>query len=206
MDSKKIQRTAFIKISILIFLVVISVVGIIYFNSAENTSKKKLIKFKNETLSMQSRISSLDKQKLKFANSLEIWESMKEKQKKLAGLRISEANHALSILEKKYNIVDLKTVFSKPTSIKKGINSKLVKIISSNSSISFRALTDSHVFQFLDGIQKNFPGYIQVKSINISTEGRVGKDFLRNLSLGHKGSLVYAVIEIIWRDLKYIDQ
>lgn len=202
----KLDKKLYVKLFILLTGFVIFGLGIFYILSSSEDIKKDLTGLQNEANSIQSKINNFNNKKKSFLESLEVWEQIDGNNKVFAGLRISESNAMIEELEKKYGISNLRTVFSKPKIREEGVNDKAVKVVYSNTSITFRALTDGHVYKFLEEVQEKFPGYLHIKSISITSDGQINKAFLQDIASGNQKSLVSATMEFIWHDLEYKDK
>lgn len=64
--------------------------------------------------------------------------------------------------------------------------------------LTFSAMSDAHIYAFLDNIKKYFPGYIDLSKINMTRKLAISEDILVEVSKGTIPELLDAKIELIW--------
>jgi hypothetical protein len=72
------------------------------------------------------------------------------------------------------------------------------KMIQSEVSLTFSALTDNSVYGFIESIQRQLPGIVVVHALKITKTGELTSDVLRTLSKHKITSLATAELSFTW--------
>ncbi len=187
------------------YLAIVICIGfVVYF---QNAVLVKLMETRNLTktsiASITNKLEGLNRKTIDFSDAINTWKILPEDKKSLQGLQINKAKALLDELEKKYKIIGLDLSFSKPIMLS-GEDESTSRIYTSNVNISFKAFSDEYVYNFLTELQKRFPGYITIRTFNVSREIEVSKNVIERIAKGEKVPLVSANLEFRWQDLEYV--
>lgn len=204
MEIRKIQKAFAIRL--VIYLVIIAVITVIflYLDSVEAKYKQQYDWLRNDISSLGGKIEGLNQKTLEFSDAVEVWKGVGEEQQKLQGLRINDAKDMLDSLKTKHKLSEVNISFSKPEDLQdENIKTESVSVVTSTVNISFKAVTDEHVFNFIMELAEKFPGYIQIKAFSLSRVDPITKDALEKLAKGETPGLVVGRVDFVWRDFKY---
>lgn len=203
MQLKDLKR-ALIKRAITVSVVLCGILFVVYtLNQQVVQSEEKYHWLKGSISSLNTKLDGLNKKTLEFSEAVGQWEHMTADQKLLTGLQITKANELIKRFETEFRLMDVKVTFSKPEELKEGITSDTVKVVNSVVNIDFRAENDEYALQFVEALQKQFPGYVQITSFSLSRNEVVTKDVLSKIAKGENVALVSGIIELTWKELKY---
>ena len=190
------------KIIIYFFVLVIAVVMPIYLQSVEDGYERQYKWLNNDTIEITHKLDGLNKKTIEFSDAVKKWEVLSDDDRKLGGLRINESKELLENLQKKYTLYDVKTSFSKPGELVKEHKTGAVSVYSSIVSISFNALSDEYVYNFIAEITNKFPGIVQIKSFILNKPSAITKELLKKISIDENASVVSASLDFYWHDLQ----
>lgn len=177
---------------------------------------------KSELMSLTRKLEGLNRKTLEFSDAVRVWDELTEGQKQLQGLQLTEAKALLEKWQAQFKLSDVNISFSKPEEsggIKDPAGGKVigkkdtepsapavsaVKVMSSDVSISLKALSDEYVYQFIDALQHQFPGYVRIKTFTLTQETPVSKEVIQRIAEGEAVPIVSGNIDFSWRDLQYI--
>ncbi len=75
-------------------------------------------------------------------------------------------------------------------------------MVKSEVSVSFGALTDNSVYNFIEALQRRFPGIILVSELKLARTGDVTRGVLTDLSQHKLSSLVKGSISFVWLGIR----
>ena len=204
MDIKKVKKNLVIKVGICSLIVAIVIAIFIYLGQFQDKYQQQYNWLRSDISSFNRKIENLNKKTLEFSDAVKKWNEIGGDEKKLGGLRISEAKELIDTLKERYKLSDLEISFSKPKELTGGeLASDVISVIESEVNLTLKAVTDEYLLNVIYALKKEFPGYIQIKSFSMSRSGEVTKEILQMLSKGENPGLVNAQVDFIWRDLKY---
>lgn len=203
MSFSREQKFLLKKISIFVVFIIIAISISLYLGGVVDEFEKKNAWLKNDISETGRKLEGLNKKTLEFSEGVKVWESLPESDKELPGLRINDAKDTIDKLQKKYKLSSVKTSFSKPDEIIGDYKTDTVSMVSSMITMSFSALSDEYIYEFIADISKNFPGYVQVKSLSINKPSAVSKEMLKRISLGEEVAVLSVTMDFYWQDLKY---
>lgn len=157
---------------------------------------------KRDVSNLRDKLDSFNRQTLEFADALKDWESFSPGNKLLQGLRISEAKDELDRMANEYKLSGMQISFSKPE-INPAYTSDTVEVMSSFVNITFFALTDDHVFDFLGALMNEYPGHIQINNLNLTLTKDISKEVIGRVALGEAPALVSVKVDFSWYDFRY---
>lgn len=206
MGSKELTKTQhdiIKKLVVYVVLVVIASLFVFYLSGSVEESDKKYKWLQNDISELSRKLDGFNKKTLEFSEAVKTWDGLSDSSKKLEGLRINDAKDMLDKLQVQYKLSAFKTSFSKPEEIAGDYKTDTVSLVSSVISISFNAISDEYIYNFIEDITKNFPGYVQIKSFTMSKPAPVTKEILKKISLGEDVSIISVTLDFFWHDLKY---
>jgi hypothetical protein len=74
-------------------------------------------------------------------------------------------------------------------------------ILSSPVSIDMEALDDIDIYTFIDLMQKDFPGNIDIRKITLERKHDIKTELLQNIASGEPKVLMEAKMEFQWRSM-----
>lgn len=204
MDIIDLKKRLVKKIIVFASIIVISGVSIFLlfhfkekFSVEERTVESAIKKLKNDK-------NTLKKSLEQFEGQLKIWQSMTETERKLNGLRISDAKTKLNELTSRYSLFEVNISFSTPEAIQENFDIENITVNTSTMTISFNAFSDLYALQFIESLTNEFPGYIQIRSLAVSRSSDIDKEKIANIANGNDIEIVRGSVELIWNDLKYM--
>lgn len=204
MDTKQLKNGLIIRLVVYVVLLIGAALVIVYLTRTNDEVTRKRDWLKNDIRSLNSKLEGLNKKTLEFSEAVQTWESMGESEQKLSGLRINDAKDVLDKLSTKYKLSEVNTSFSKPEELKNKFVADTVAVISSNVTISFKGLTDEYAMRFVEALIREFPGYIQIRTLSLTQMQEINKDVLRLIAKGEQPQIIKGNLDFFWRDLKYV--
>lgn len=204
MESSKLKKKILIRALIYIAAIAVLVAVCIYLDNLKTEFANKRDRLRNDTFSLNRKLDGLSKKVLELSDAIQVWEEAGGNNQQLNGLRINDAKDLLDEWEKKYKLSEVKTSFEKPERLQeKKLQTDIISVIGSNVNITFKAITDEHVYNFINELLEEYPGYIWIRSFDIKKSGEVTKEILQKIALGDKPNLIEVRLDLVWRDLKY---
>lgn len=199
----KSKKDLILKLSIFVILICVVASVTFYLGSIVDDLEKKESWLKNDIGDMGRKLEGMNKKTMEFSEGVKVWESISESDKSLTGLRINDAKDVLDKLQAKYKLSSVKTSFSKPDNIEGDYKTDTVGMVSSTISMNFSAISDEYIYNFILDMTKNFPGFVQIKSISINKPIEVNKETLKRIAAGEEVGIISVALEFYWHDLKY---
>lgn len=228
MKIKKLQHDLMIRLVIVLGILVVALGATYYLRLKVHQLEDKYHWYKSDTLAIAKKLETLNKRTLEFSDSVRVWESMTESQKKLQGLQLSKARTLLEELQNKLKLSEVNISFSKPEEVldlttpaisstqsgAKAVPGQAVvstglekdgqmKVVTSDVSITFKALSDEFVYDFIYALEHDFPGYVQIKNFTVNREGKITKDIIERIANGDSPAIVAVTVDFVWKDLHY---
>jgi hypothetical protein len=189
------------KAIILSAFIAIMAVLVIYNQTAVSNQDK----VEQEAKKLQNDLSSIKKSISDSEISLKMWDTgIKGILKDRSGIKIKVASKLLEQLKTTYKIKELTINLSNPEERTDIIPTKFSKIVYTNGTMTFKAYTDIYVYKFVQGMIDQLPGFIQIKSLTLTTE--TSTDLIADITSGKLDTLVKAKLEFIWQDLQDIQE
>lgn len=199
----KAQRELLKKFGIYLVILIISTIFTVYLGGVSDDYQKKHTWLENDINELKRKLDGMNKKTLEFSEAVGTWEALPEEDKNLQGLRINDAKETLDKLQVKYKLSAFKTSFSKPEELVGDYQTDTVSMVSSIITISFNAISDEHVYNFVSEISKNFPGFVQIKSLSLNKPVAITKELLKKISAGEDVNILAVSLDFYWHDLKY---
>ncbi len=199
----KQQRDLIIRLVISAIIVISIGAFSLYLKGFVEDLDKKHTWLKNDIGELSRKLIGLNQKTLEFSEAVKTWENLSEEDKKLEGLRINDAKDMLENLQKKYKLGNVKTSFSKPNDLGGTYKTEVINVIASSINMNFTAASDEYVFNIINDLTTNFPGFVQIKSFSINKSGVVSKEIIKKIAAGEDVALVTVSLDFFWLDLKY---
>jgi hypothetical protein len=227
MKIQKLQHDLIVRLLISTAVLVVAVIGVYYLRVKVYQLEERYNWLKSDAMSLSRKLDSLNKRTLEFSDAVRVWESMTPGQKQLQGLQLTKAKALLETLQAQLKLNEMNISFSKPEEVSgaeespataPAIGAKAplppaqeensivgeIKIASSNVSITFKALSDEYAYDFIHGLQHQFPGYVHIKTLTIAQEGKMTKETIQRIADGEFPAMVAVTVDFNWQDLRYI--
>jgi hypothetical protein len=200
-DERRYKNAVIVKVVISVVILGVFIFSTIYFGKGKEGYKKQNKKYSSQIRDYKFKLANFNKKTKDINKALPIWERLQEEGKDFKGLKISESRKILEELKVKYNFSKLEVKLSKPELLKKEFKGKVVGVESSNIKISISAYLDVHLFQFIEELKRDFPGYIRINSYSFTLIKEIDEDFLEEMGT-KKTTPITAEVDLDWRDLK----
>jgi hypothetical protein len=190
--------------ALLVLLLMLAGYGIFFVaDKRQIKSQERLTWLKNDINNLRTRISNLDQKTSQLTKAVELWETLSDEQKEAAGLRINEGTQALNKFKQKFYLNKVDATFSKPQALEAPYKIGNATVMASDLVISMAAVTDSLALEFIEALQKEFPGNVLVRSVALKQGGVLDKGHLKEISTGTPPGLISGDIQALWRDIIY---
>lgn len=203
MEARVLKKRLAIRLVVYIAIIVTISLLCVFLIDQQETRENNLSRINNDISSLQRKLQGLSEQAIQFSEAVKVWEGLPDNKKLLQGLRISDAKDLMDKFEKEYYISNVNVIFSKPEKVTEELVSSTVEVMKSTVSIKFSAISDVHVFDFIDAVLNEYPGYVHITSLTMNRSQMITKDVLTQIANGGKPSLVDAKLDFIWYGLNY---
>ncbi|AZL15294.1 hypothetical protein [Rickettsiales endosymbiont of Stachyamoeba lipophora] len=139
---------------------------------------------------------------LKKAN--EIWSKLKDIKEKRDSLDFDRVKTVIATINKdRWLIKKVDINISPPIDVHKP-NFHHVSLTKSQVELSFTTMSDNVLFNIIDKINHNFPGYINYKNLRIKKIAEVNSEILAKLKAGILPELLECKMVFEWQNIKNI--
>lgn len=207
MQLAELRNRVILRGVIYLLILIAVIVGYSFLASQYEKMNQKNQWLGNDINSLRGKINMLDKQRLDFAEAVGIWKGFSEEEKQLKGIQISEAEKVLKKLEDQYPLSNVNVTFSKPVilDVKSLTTDSAVVEVSDKNNITFSSFSDEKVYQFIEALQKEFPGYVKITKFTLNRLELPSVESLRLISQGKTPALVNGSVEFTWYALKAVE-
>lgn len=197
--NKGLIRVSAIAFAIMVALIVGCVLVYVFYTIKEGELKK----IQGGMIAKQGELISIRQKKEDYEDSLRLWESLSSKNKELKGIKIDKGREILELLQKQYDIENMKIAFTIPEIVQsRNWETETIDVVSSTVTLTFEAISDQYAMSFMDAVKKELPGYVKVLSFRFSKIGRIDEQVIGRAKRGEFPRLVKARLKFLWRDLK----
>lgn len=117
-----------------------------------------------------------------------------------------KAKEILSGIGKKHRIDKIETQMSPiETLTMPGVSLQRADVQFSDVRLSFRAMSDMHVYAFIDSLMRELPGVKKITGLTISMVGSFSNESLADMSTGKKPEIMNAEITFFWMGIRLFD-
>lgn len=205
-STQQLKKGFIIRLIVYVIIIACLAQGYLLLEKYHASLEQEYTWMKNDINALKGKIDTLNKKTIEFSEATGKWEALPEKERQLQGLRLTEAKEMIDALEKTYHLHITNTSFSKPKTLGASFTTETVETFLSEISLSVTALSDEHIFQFLQKMYEGFPGFIQLTSFSLIRTENIDKDVLIAVAKGETPALVKADIVFSWVDFKYIQK
>jgi len=79
-----------------------------------------------------------------------------------------------------------------------------MEVVTTEVSLSFSALSDAHIFNFIKAMQLHFPGYVQLTSLSLVRNQNIDPSIIQDILDGNAPEMVSGSLDFRWWDYKEI--
>ncbi len=182
-------------------LFVVSVIFIALF-SYQLTNQGAEISYKNDSQNLRNQVGEMKSKIILSDASIAEWnEKVRQKHEFREGIQVDFSKVLINKLEEKYRIKGMNITLSTPEARPDFADNKFVNIMFSNLTLVFLAYTDIDAYSFIEDLQKELPGYVQVKNISFVGINEINEEVLASLERGDKNDIVSIKVDLLWHDL-----
>lgn len=196
MTISQIKRKASIQFGLYFLLSV----GIILLLTYTIICNKKLFDKNQNTIakinSISAQIIEAYEREITLNKHLDLWTRISSSNLR-SSRYIYELNFELSQLYKKYFILNPGISISIPERVEVPYINQHTKIIRSKVTLSFSAISDKHIFLFLQSIP-SLPGYVMINSLVLNKEKNIDTETMKKIINGDMIEIVRANIVFDW--------
>ncbi len=195
--SYALERLKYVSVVLLIVLIVfISLLSYHLSNQGAETS------YKSEYQNLQTQVGQIKNQIVLSDAAISDWnQSVRKKHEFRDGIQVDFSKVLINKLEEKYRIKGMNINLSIPEQRLDFADNKFVNIMYSDLSLVFLAYTDIDAYSFVADLQKELPGYVQIKNVSFVGINEINEEVLAGLQRGDKNDIVSIKVELLWQDL-----
>jgi hypothetical protein len=202
----KFNKQTYLKKQLLYYLIsvistFIALLVVVYFSFQHyklNTSIKKVLVYKTETLKEHITNYSSITQNIKNAKKFKLY--LNQQESEATGLKLDQAKEFLINLTNHYRILPSSNIFAGKQQKFGFFQSTNKNLVGSQIFMNLYSESDTEIFRFLDTLTKQFPGLLKVGYIRVRKQYDLKKDIIKDLSEGISRNIVKAEIGIEWYD------
>ncbi len=185
-----------------IALAIIAVLaGITYFVTGEiESEEREQRQLKGNIRSLANQIDELERKHGIVNSSITEFRRLKGRQERGAfSINREQARDIFDTLRKKYRISNLSmTVTPKDAMSGKDIERPTAQITFSEAILEFDAMSDLHVFSFINDAQQTLPGFLKITDFNINRQRKITNEVYVSVSRGEEPRMVSARVNFLW--------
>jgi hypothetical protein len=177
--------------------------GLAFGLSSYENSLSEEFQISNNSVSMLSgQISEIESKKIKISQSIEPYRELKKRiENKEFSLDPIMAQEKLNEIRKDFQLNEPSVTIDEKKELTGASYDKYPTAVASYRSVEvdFVALTDLHVYSFINALKNNFPGLIHIYEVRINRDKEVDNSVIRNIVLeGIEPSLIKGNIKFYW--------
>ncbi|GEM_PF-1873857 len=208
--TKSTPKTAFMKkriaVEVGIFVGVLAVIaGAMYGIKSWYTSvDQQRNTLRSELSAAESRISEITRQIDDSGTSSEIFNDIRSKKDNLSfTFERDQVAERLAVLRDKYRLSSLSLTVSPESEINiPRLQNMSMKAVYTVIDLKFGAMSDTHVFSFIDDLQRSMPGFVRVDDITIEREKAMDVTIFRQMSRGAVPQMISGSLSFKWIGLR----
>lgn len=204
----QIQKKKLIKEGSIAFAVVAILGGLAGFsNYMASRNEQQISMLQGQFNGYMGQLSELERKYQLIKESVEEYLQIKKKIK--AGyytLDREKAKEILSDIGKKHRIDKISTQMSPiETLTMPDATFQRADVQFSDVRLSFKAMSDLHVYAFIDSLMQELPGVKKITGLSISMTDKFSNGALIDMSSGKKPEIVNAEISFLWMGIRLFD-
>lgn len=198
----KIERTKksmFIHIFIAILFISACSLTTIYLGKSKEKNKLKIQEYNQELETVSKNIKNIERRSKTLEKYVQLWQKLPENNKNLNPISINEAKEKIQTALDNNLIFNADINISKPVKLSGIFNKDSVSVNSTAITIEYDAMLDGSIFDFIEEIEKELPGYVIIESIDFERMIKeITKRMLYDISKGNFVSIFKGEIKIYW--------
>ncbi len=186
-------------ITILLLIVGIVFTGLFSYNV---TNQGAADSFRNESQSLQAQVGQIKDKIMKSDVAIQEWnDKVRKKHEFRDGIQVDFAKVLINKLENLYRIRGMNITLTTPEMRFDFADNKFSNVMYSGLTLVFLSYTDLDAYSFIQDLQKELPGYVQVKNVSFIGLNEINEEVLAGLGRGDKNDIVSIKIDLVWHDL-----
>ena len=177
-------------------------------SSFSTSSEEELQAATSNLQSTSAQIADLETKKSIVSKSGKKFKELKERiDNEEFTLDPLNAQERLNALRKDFRLGEPKVQFTQEADLVTPAFQKHPSVIVSKRDVTFefKAMTDMHVYSFLNAIETSFPGMVKIKKVQLARLSEVNDQIIKQIQLGDEPELISATIEFVWIGLRFKD-
>ena len=167
------------------------------------TNKGSELSYKTEAQTLQGQLSEIKSLIAQSDFAIGEWDQTVKKIHMLReGIQVDFIKVLIKKLEEKHRVKGMNITLSTPEIRNDFSEEKFVNIQMSNLSLVFMTYTDTDAYGFIADLQKELPGYAQVKNLSIIGVNEINEEIIRGLETGDRRDIVSVKVDLIWQDFQ----
>lgn len=199
----KILRREFIFHAILMSSVLILFLLLVGGMSMLKQSKiQEAADLKQKTTQLTGRMVMAEARYNEYKKAMDLYQNLSSQKRKREGLKFDTARYMLDQLKERFYITDLNINMSVPVMLTEQYQKQTMGVEANNVELQFQGVNDVLILSFIGTILDNFPGFIQVTSLQLSRTQEYTKELADQIAKTGPIPLVSASMTFEWKDLK----
>lgn len=177
-------------------------------SSFATASDEDLQAANSSLLSLSSQIQDMERKKDIISSSGKKFEELQKRiQSDEFTLDPLNAQEKLNALRKEFRLGEPKVEFFPEADLSGPAYDQYPAVSLSSRNVKFmcKAMTDMHIYSFMEALKTRFPGIIKIKKVVITRSSEAGQEILEQIMLGQEPELVTAEIEFLWLGIRFKD-
>lgn len=204
----KSKLSSMVKKIIVLSVVFLTFSAILFLSIEFFLSGKKAIKTEMDNLNQNNEnvlleIKNIINKSIIAKNYIAKWEKdFTPSQKKLEGLEINDVQKIIQDVAIKNKIINMSVNFAPVIIVKGAFEKQNISTYTTLITTSFNAITDINVFNFIDDLKTELPGFIVIQEVNLVRTKRVDESFLKALETMNIATAINCDMKIRLYNLK----
>ncbi|QXK92191.1 hypothetical protein HL033_01300 [Neoehrlichia mikurensis] len=185
-----LKRGSYVKLvtySILLVLLLCIFCSVCYYNY---NIKLSISDIKSEIQKINFEIVNLHKHETELNNNFTVWQEISNSNV----YSMSHVNNLESLINTlcvKYKILSPQIIISSPILVSDNYKKQYIDVVRHNIVIRFTSITDENVFLFMHAVKYDIPGYIAVRSFELTKSKEITHDIIKHNLAGDFIPVVY---------------
>jgi hypothetical protein len=167
------------------------------------TNKGSESSYKTEAQALQGQLNEIKNLIVQSDFAIGEWDQTVKKVHMLReGIQVDFIKVLIKKLEEKHRVKGMNITLSTPELRSDFSEAKFVNVQMSNLSLVFMTYTDIDAYNFISDLQKELPGYVQVKTLSIIGVNEISEEIIRGLQTGDTRDIVSVKVDLLWQDFQ----